>query len=122
MAGAGMANVRMREQARRRWARAGGALLLGALGGIAAPAAGTEKVFTYALAAAPVQASFERQFRASELYGADPPNGRESMLRNLVEAIEGAREGPHVKLLSIPALNTGYPGFYTEQSEFDLGP
>jgi ABC-type transport system substrate-binding protein len=150
----------MRGETRGEWARALGALIIIALSGFAPPAAVAEKVFTYALAAAPesldsakttselawyvtwllcdslvnvsadgrrvepglaeswtqspdglavairlragavfhdgtpidaaaVKASFERQFRPdSRLYTADPPNGRESMLRDLIEDIE----------------------------------
>jgi peptide/nickel transport system substrate-binding protein len=155
-----MVDSRMRGETRGEWARALGALIIIALSGFAPPAAVAEKVFTYALAAAPesldsakttselawyvtwllcdslvnvsadgrrvepglaeswtqspdglavairlragavfhdgtpidaaaVKASFERQFRPdSRLYTADPPNGRESMLRDLIEDIE----------------------------------
>jgi peptide/nickel transport system substrate-binding protein len=173
-----MAKSRMRGEIRGEWARALGALILVALSGFAPPAAAAEKVFTYALAAAPesldsakttserawyvtwllcdalvnvsadgrrlepglaeswtlaadglsatirlragalfhdgspidaaaVKTSFERQFRPdSRLYTADPPNGRESMLRDLIQDIEV--QGPRVLVFKLKYAGLHY--------------
>ena len=59
---------------------------------------------------------------------ADPKASVEALLRGDVDytplirepaLLERARSGPHVKLLTVPALNTGYLGFYTDRPPFD---